>query len=198
MTRVYNNGAVLALVFLAMWSDLLAIGVLAALNRWRVVQDHPPALVPGYSARIVAYVVLVIIGAIALRYMRRAPHSRGAVVAIVVCVVLLILRAIALGPLYPWGARDVAEFAAAKGAVDVVANEGLRHFEQHGRVADSLGQLNLPAKAAKDPWGFRIGFEPAPGGFRVFVRGAPYYISHRDEMARRLVQNVILDARRPE
>lgn len=176
--------------------DLLAIGGLAAINQWRVLHDRPPALVPGYGARIAAYVLFVLVAGLALRYTRRHIVSRKMFRIIVLWFGLLLCRALVLGPLYPWGARDVAEFVAAKAAVDLAAREGERYFAEHGRTAESLKELNLPVHKAKDPWGFTLGYERMPSGFRVFVRGAPGYIANRDEMRRHLSKDVLLPRQR--
>lgn len=61
--------------------DLVVAGLLAIWNRWSVVHDDPPAIVPGYGMRVVLYGALVIVAAYVLRFMRRLPQSRSSEVA---------------------------------------------------------------------------------------------------------------------
>jgi hypothetical protein len=169
--------------------DLLVMQLLAIGNRWRLVHDHPPAIAPGYEMRVALYGVLVFAAAILLRW-ARVSKSRSVHATIVTLFVLLVARALLFGVFYPWGARDVAEFAAAKGAVEIVAGQGQRYYETNGRVAASLADLDLPTNVTRDPWGFTLGYVRSGNGFRVFVRGAPAYISADERMAQGLVKDV--------
>ena len=153
--------------------DLLVAQLLVVWNRWRVIHDHPPAITPGYGMRAFLYTVLVIVAAFVLKWVHRVSQSRVIRIVATSLFTVLVARALFFGPLYPWGARDIAEFAVAKGGVEIVANEGRRYYQTHGRIAASLAEMNLPENVTRDPWGYRLGYVRSGNGFRVFVRGAP-------------------------